>query len=103
MQEEIESLKRRVQTLEKQQNKLGAINLPFAGDDVLLDEAIRLVVQHDKASASLLQRRLSVGYARAARILDQLNEKGIIGKGEGSQPRDVLIKNYEDYKKSTES
>ncbi len=67
------------------------------GKDQLFEDAIRLICQHDKASASLLQRRLSVGYARAARILDQLEEAGIIGPGEGSKPRDVLIKNADDY------
>lgn len=67
------------------------------GKDALFEEALRLVCQHDKASASLLQRRLSVGYARAARILDQLEAAGIIGPGEGSKPRDVLIKNADDY------
>lgn len=67
------------------------------GHDQLFEDAIRLICQHDKASASLLQRRLSVGYARAARILDQLEEAGIIGPGEGSKPRDVLVKNPDDY------
>jgi S-DNA-T family DNA segregation ATPase FtsK/SpoIIIE len=67
------------------------------GKDALFDEALRLVCQHDKASASLLQRRLSVGYARAARILDQLEEAGIIGPSEGSKPRDVLMKSAEEY------
>lgn len=67
------------------------------GKDQLFEEALRLVVQHDKASASLLQRRLSVGYARAARILDQLEEAGIIGPGDGSKPRDVLMKSVEEY------
>ncbi len=67
------------------------------GHDHLFEDAIRLVCQHDKASASLLQRRLSIGYARAARILDQLEESGIIGPGEGSKPRDVLMKNAEEY------
>lgn len=67
------------------------------GHDPLFEDAIRLICQHDKASASLLQRRLSVGYARAARILDQLEEAGIIGPGEGSKPRDVLVKNPDDY------
>lgn len=67
------------------------------GKDQLFEDAIRLICQHDKASASLLQRRLSVGYARAARILDQLEEAGIIGPGEGAKPRDVLVKNAEDY------
>ena len=65
--------------------------------DTLFEDAIRLVCQYDKASASLLQRRLSIGYARAARILDQLEASGIIGPGEGSKPRDVLMKNAEEY------
>lgn len=67
------------------------------GHDTLFEDAIRLVCQHDKASASLLQRRLAIGYARAARILDQLEAAGIIGPGEGSKPRDVLLKNAEEY------
>ncbi|MBI5449213.1 DNA translocase FtsK [Candidatus Gottesmanbacteria bacterium] len=67
------------------------------GKDAFFEDALRLICQHDKASASLLQRRLSVGYARAARILDQLEEAGIIGPGEGSKPRDVLVKNADEY------
>lgn len=67
------------------------------GKDALFQEAIRVVCQHDRASASLLQRRLSVGYARAARILDQLEEVGIVGPGEGSKPRDVLVRNAEEF------
>lgn len=67
------------------------------GRDPLFEDALRLVCQYDKASASLLQRRLSVGYARAARILDQLEMAGVIGLGEGSKPRDVLIKNPDDF------
>ena len=67
------------------------------GRDALFEDAVRLVCQHDKASASLLQRRLSVGYARAARILDQLEESGAIGPAEGSKPRDVLIKNPDEF------
>lgn len=67
------------------------------GQDPKFEEALRLICQHDKASASLLQRRLSVGYARAARILDQLEEAGIIGPSEGSKPRDVLVKDADAY------
>lgn len=67
------------------------------GQDQRFEEAVRLICQHDKASASLLQRRLSVGYARAARILDQLEDAGIIGPAEGSKPRDVLMKNPDEY------
>ncbi len=64
----------------------------FAGGDdgdELLDEAIEVVIQAGKASASLLQRRLRVGYARAARLLDIMEAKGIIGPGDGAKPREV--------------
>lgn len=77
--------------------KKGNGNTNSDGRDALFEDALRLVCQHDKASASLLQRRLSVGYARAARILDQLESSGVIGPGEGSKPRDVLVKNPDDF------
>ncbi|MBM3282755.1 DNA translocase FtsK [Candidatus Gottesmanbacteria bacterium] len=67
------------------------------GRDSLFEESVRVVCQYDRASASLLQRRLSIGYARAARILDQLEAEGIVGPGEGAKPRDVLIHNAEEY------
>lgn len=67
------------------------------GRDHLFEDALRLVCQFDKASASLLQRRLSVGYARAARIIDQLEAAGVIGPGEGSKPRDVLVKDPNEF------
>lgn len=67
------------------------------GKDQLFEEAIRTVCQHDRASASLLQRRLSIGYSRAARILDQLEEVGIVGPGEGAKPRDVLVQNAQEF------
>ena len=60
-------------------------------DDDMYDEAKEVVAQAGKASASLLQRRLRVGYARAARLLDILEEKGVIGPGEGAKPREVFI------------
>lgn len=65
------------------------------GVDDLFDEAMETVVSAGKASASLLQRRLSIGYARAARILDELEQKNIIGPAQGSKPRDVLVDNLE--------
>lgn len=58
--------------------------------DPLFDQAVEIIMQFDKASASLLQRRLSIGYARAARILDQLEKAGYVGPSEGSKPRDVI-------------
>ena len=65
--------------------------------DELFEEAVRTVCQYDRASASLLQRRLKVGYARAARMLDELEAAGIVSPGEGSKPRDVLVRNAEEY------
>lgn len=65
--------------------------------DEFFDEAVRLVCRDGKASASLLQRRLSIGYARAARILDQLQIAGVVGPSEGSKPRELFIKNAEEF------
>lgn len=67
------------------------------GRDSELEEAIRIVCQFNTASASFLQRKMSIGYAKAARILDQLEERGIVGGAEGSKPRDVLVRNAEEY------
>jgi DNA segregation ATPase FtsK/SpoIIIE, S-DNA-T family len=60
-------------------------------EDELLVEARDLIIKSGKASASMLQRRLSVGYARAARLLDELEEAGIIGPSNGAKPREILI------------
>lgn len=65
--------------------------------DDLFEDAVRTICQYDRASASLLQRRLRVGYARAARLIDELESAGIIGPGDGSKPRDVLVKNAEEF------
>jgi len=60
-----------------------------ADEDPLFEEAKRVVIESKKASASLLQRRLRVGYARAARLIDILENKGVVGPGEGAKPREV--------------
>jgi len=60
------------------------------GDDTLLAEAARLVVGAGMGSVSLLQRKMRIGYVRAARLVDQLEEKGIVGPSQGSNPREVL-------------
>jgi S-DNA-T family DNA segregation ATPase FtsK/SpoIIIE len=67
------------------------------GSDPFFEEAIRVVCQYERASASLLQRRLKVGYARAARIVDQLEAAGVVSPAEGSKPREVLVQNAEEY------
>ena len=64
-------------------------------DDPLLREAADVVVSSDLGSTSNLQRRLKVGYARAGRIMDQLEEKGIVGPANGSRPREVLVDQME--------
>ncbi len=58
--------------------------------DIYFNQAIEIISQQDKVSASLLQRRLSIGYARAARLLDQLEEAGYVGIAEGAKPRQVI-------------
>jgi S-DNA-T family DNA segregation ATPase FtsK/SpoIIIE len=79
--------------LEKPKRSLGIPGFESDGDgddDALFEQAKQEVMQAGKASASFLQRRLKVGYARAARLLDILEERGIIGPGEGAKPREVF-------------
>ncbi len=71
-------------------------------DEPLLEEAIEVILRAGKASTSLLQRRLKIGYARAARIIDLLEEQGVVGPAEGSKPREVLIENMENLKELEE-
>ncbi len=62
--------------------------------DPMFEEAARLVIQHQQGSTSLIQRKLSIGYNRAGRIIDQLEAAGIVGPFEGSKARDVLVSDY---------
>jgi S-DNA-T family DNA segregation ATPase FtsK/SpoIIIE len=59
--------------------------------DELFEEAARIIVQHQQGSASLLQRRLNLGYNRAGRLIDQMEAAGIVGPNKGSKAREVLI------------
>ena len=59
-------------------------------DDELIEEATRVVREYNHASVSLLQRRLKVGYSRAARVMDQLEARGVVGSADGSKQRPVL-------------
>jgi len=61
----------------------------FGGDDPLFDQVKQIVIETQKASASFLQRRLRIGYSRAARLIDMLEEKGIVGPADGAKPREV--------------
>jgi S-DNA-T family DNA segregation ATPase FtsK/SpoIIIE len=72
----------------------GASSLEFtdaAGNDSLYEEAKKVVIEYRKASASLLQRRLKIGYARAARLLDILEENNVVGQADGAKPREILV------------
>jgi S-DNA-T family DNA segregation ATPase FtsK/SpoIIIE len=76
----------------------GSIVMDFdgGGDDDMYKDAVQVVVDSGKASASLLQRRLRVGYARAARLIETMEEQGIIGPADGARPREVLISSVDD-------
>jgi len=65
-------------------------------EDELFEQAAEMVIKTGKASASFLQRRLKVGYARAARLIDLLEERGIVGPAEGSKPREILVESLEE-------
>ncbi len=79
-------------------NGKGGVVMDFdsSNDDDLYKEAVQLVVRNGKASASLLQRHLRVGYARAARIIDNMEDQGIIGPADGARSREVLISDFDD-------
>ena len=62
-----------------------------ADRDELFDEAVDVVVEHEQASTSFLQRRMKVGYSRAARLMDELESAGIVGPAEGAKPREILV------------
>lgn len=77
---------------EKKSSKVGGFMADF---DPMFDDAARVIIRHQQGSVSLLQRRLKLGYSRAARIVDQLEEVGIVGPNDGSKARTVLIENEE--------
>lgn len=87
-----------------QLNGKGGVVMDFdggEGDDMYKD-ALRVVVEARKASTSLLQRRLRIGYARAARIIEEMEEQGVIGQADGSRPRDVLITSLDELDSSSD-
>ena len=81
-----------------QLNGKGGVVMDFdgGGDDDLFKDAVRCVIDSGKASTSLLQRRLRVGYARAARIIENMEDQGIIGPADGARPREVLISSMDE-------
>lgn len=81
-----------------QLNGKGGVVMDFdgGGDDDMFRDAVRVVVESRKASTSLLQRKLRIGYGRAARIMEEMEEQGIIGPADGARPRDVLLTSMAD-------
>lgn len=72
------------------------MDMDSGSDDAMFKDAVQCVIESGKASASLLQRRLRVGYARAARLIEDMEEQGIIGPADGARPRDVLVSSLDD-------
>ena len=77
------------------QEKLQAVATPEEEvtdeDEELVERCLEIIRQEKRASTSLLQRRLRLGYTRAARIVDILEQRGILGPGEGAKPREILV------------
>ncbi|MBI4435669.1 DNA translocase FtsK [Candidatus Uhrbacteria bacterium] len=71
--------------------KAGTVFDSSGDGDAMLEEAIQVVLESGKASTSFLQRRLRLGYARAARIIDMMEEVGVVGPGSGAKPREILV------------
>ena len=69
----------------------GGNPLEAGAQDSLYNDAVRIVVSEGRASTSLLQRRLSIGYGRAAKLIDAMHEQGLVGPADGSKPREVLV------------
>jgi S-DNA-T family DNA segregation ATPase FtsK/SpoIIIE len=67
----------------------------FGGGDTKFEEAVKLAIESGKISTSLLQRRLGVGYGRAAKLIDRMEQEGIVSASNGSKPRTVLISTEE--------
>jgi S-DNA-T family DNA segregation ATPase FtsK/SpoIIIE len=85
--------------------ELNRIDASEMGRDELFDEAVRIILESHRGSVSLLQRKLSIGYARASRIIEMMAAAGILGEYKGSQAREVLmtLKDYEKLRKQMEA
>ena len=91
-----EVISQTVQLNNKGGNLVADFSSDSSNDDELFKDAVRVVIESKKASTSLLQRRLRVGYARAARIIEDMEDQGIVGPQNGSKPRDVLINSVDE-------
>lgn len=86
-----------------QLNGKGGVVMDYdsGSDDGMYKDALRVVMDSGKASASLLQRRLRVGYARAARLIETMEDQGIIGPADGARPREVLVSSIDELQSDT--
>jgi len=85
------------ETIVKDQQKSGSSS---GEKDEMFDEAVRIIMECNQASVSILQRRMRLGYTRAARIIDQMEQEGLVGSYEGSKPRKILVDRQEWLEKS---
>lgn len=83
--------------------KKGSSDISSENTDDKLEEAIKVIVENQTASTSFLQRKLSLGYARAARIMDELEQMGVIGPAQGAKPREILMSKEQWLERSTMS
>jgi S-DNA-T family DNA segregation ATPase FtsK/SpoIIIE len=82
-----------------QLNGKGGVVADMGGSDVdddMFKDAVRVVIEGRKASTSLLQRRLRIGYGRAARLIETMEEQGIVGPADGARPREVLVSSLDE-------
>ncbi|MEX0621819.1 MAG: DNA translocase FtsK [Candidatus Woykebacteria bacterium] len=90
---DVNNLQKKVDAFEKRVERLeGKVFAPAASQDELFAQAEELTKTYDRISTALIQRKLRVGYARAARLLDLLEEAGLVSVGDDSKPREVLKK-----------
>ena len=92
-QEILDHIEKQAQQAEAAANSGGGLD--EEGEDEKFDEAVEIVLESGQASVSMLQRRLKLGYSRAARLVDEMEDRGIVGPFEGSKPRPVLITRQE--------
>ena len=81
----------------KQQEKV--LTYANAEKDELFDQAVRVIIESNQASVSILQRRMRLGYTRAARLIDSMEQEGIVGPYQGSRPRKILLDREAELKK----